>query len=299
MPDNNSQYLNVAGDIGAAAINAYSTGNQNRKSRKFSREMYSLQKQDALEFWNLQNEYNSPQSQMKRFQEAGLNPHLIYGRGDSGSASAISTPDVQSPQFRTPEWGNAVAPLGLSLLSTFADLDIKQAQTDNLKAQNAVILQDALLRGAQIGSLEAGTAKTKFDLDFSNEFRAYSGEALKEAVRQTKTTTDISLNRDAREAALNASTIKEAAERMLTMQQQRVNARTTNEHTKEQIRQTRENIYMLEREGILKEMDIALRQSGIQPNDPLWSRFVARFLSNSGESGRDFNMQSIINFFKK
>jgi len=298
MPDK-SEYWNVAGDIGAAAINAYSTGNQNRKSRRFSREMYALQKQDALEFWNMQNEYNSPQSQMKRFQDAGLNPHLIYGRGDSGSASAISTPDVQAPQFRTPEWGNAVAPLGLSLVSAFADLDIKQAQVDNLKAQNAVILQDALLRGAQIGSLEAGTAKTKFDLEFASEFRAYSAEALKEAVRQAKTNTDISLNRDAREAALNASTIKEAAERMLTMQQQRVNARTTNEHTKEQIRQTRENIYMLEREGILKEMDIALRQSGIQPNDPMWARFVARFLSNSGQSGRDFNIQSIIDYFKK
>lgn len=298
MPDN-AQYFNLAGDIGAAAINAYSTGRQNRKSRKFSREMYALQRQDALEFWNMQNEYNSPQAQMQRFQEAGLNPHLIYGRGDSGSASAIQTPDVQAPQFRTPEWGNAVAPLGLSLLSTFADLDIKQAQTDNLKAQNAVILQDALLRGAQIGSLEAGTAKTKFDLDFANEFREYSGEALKEAVRQARTNTDLNINRDAREAAMNASNIKEAAERMLTMQQQRENARTTNEHTKEQIRQTRENIYMLEREGILKEMDIALRQAGIQPNDPLWSRFVARFLSNSGQSGRDFNMQSIIDFFKK
>ena len=49
-----------------------------------------------LEMWNLQNEYNSPQAQMKRFEEAGLNPMLIYNQGNSGNASS-------APQMVTPE----------------------------------------------------------------------------------------------------------------------------------------------------------------------------------------------------
>lgn len=38
------------------------------------------------QFWNLQNEYNHPSAQMARFKEAGLNPHLIYGKGTAGNA---------------------------------------------------------------------------------------------------------------------------------------------------------------------------------------------------------------------
>lgn len=33
-----------------------------------------------LEMWKLKNEYDSPESQMKRYQDAGLNPNLIYGQ---------------------------------------------------------------------------------------------------------------------------------------------------------------------------------------------------------------------------
>lgn len=67
---------------------------------------YGLQKKLAqqqnqynLEMWNLQNEYNSPQAQMQRFAEAGLNPNLIYGQGTSGNSSS-------APQMVTPNAPN-------------------------------------------------------------------------------------------------------------------------------------------------------------------------------------------------
>jgi len=43
-----------------------------------------------------QNEYNTPASQIRRFQSAGLNPNLIYGQGSPGNQSAsLSYPDVR------------------------------------------------------------------------------------------------------------------------------------------------------------------------------------------------------------
>lgn len=48
-----------------------------------------------------QNEYNNPSNQMKRLQDAGLNPMLVYGSGNmvgnqSGTGSAPSTSPVMS-----------------------------------------------------------------------------------------------------------------------------------------------------------------------------------------------------------
>lgn len=49
------------------------------------------------EMWNKQNEYNSPKNQMKRYEEAGLNPQLIYGQGTPGNASAVQSKTAYSP----------------------------------------------------------------------------------------------------------------------------------------------------------------------------------------------------------
>lgn len=51
-----------------------------------------LENQFNLDVWNMQNAYNTPAAQMARYQDAGLNPNLIYGQsntaGDIKSASA-------------------------------------------------------------------------------------------------------------------------------------------------------------------------------------------------------------------
>ena len=57
------------------------------KENEWNKENWERQKSFAIDMWNRQNQYNSPAEQMKRFQEAGLNPHLIYGQGSSGNAS--------------------------------------------------------------------------------------------------------------------------------------------------------------------------------------------------------------------
>lgn len=49
---------------------------------------YLLKQQENaynLELWNLTNKYNSPEEQMKRYMQAGLNPNLIYSQQNTSS----------------------------------------------------------------------------------------------------------------------------------------------------------------------------------------------------------------------
>lgn len=50
-----------------------------------------------LELWHLMNEYNSPAAQMKRYQDAGLSPWLIYGQSNEAPAPASAS----APSFRS------------------------------------------------------------------------------------------------------------------------------------------------------------------------------------------------------
>lgn len=275
---------NVAGN----ALNSLGQIYQNRRSEKFSREMFAQQDAINLRNWNMQNEYNSPQSQMKRYQEAGLNPHLIYGQGNSGNAGAVPTPDVQPLQYRSPDWGNALKLDGLGYVNAIYDLDIKQAQIDNMKAQNTVILQDALLKAAQTRQVTTGEERSRFDLDFESELRSTSADARREALRQMKVNTDYTISKDGREAASNASTIQEAFERMIDLRERRRIYPLQRQNTIADTRRKYAEIANMRKDGTLKQLDIDLRKDGINPNDPTWMRIVGRILTdyfeNDGES---------------
>lgn len=95
---------------------------------------YHLQTQEAKrereynkQMWEEQNAYNTPEAQMKRYRDAGLNPNLIYGQGTSGNASSAPGYTRANPTMNIPD--------PLQMLSQYADLQIKFAQTDLIKAQ--------------------------------------------------------------------------------------------------------------------------------------------------------------------
>lgn len=82
-----------------------------------------------LDMWNRQNQYNTPASQMSRYSEAGLNPNLIYGQGNSGNAS--NAPSYQRPQLDYTRRPTVAIP---EVLGMYQDYQMKQAQIDNVKA---------------------------------------------------------------------------------------------------------------------------------------------------------------------
>ncbi len=248
------------------------TGKQNKKSRAFTRQMYEYQRQDNLRFWQQQNEYNSPQAQMKRLQEAGLNPNLVYGQSSgaaAGQAQLQKTPDVQTPQFRTPDL-SGIGQAGASLLSYY-DVQIKQAQTDNLKEQNTVLKQESLLKAAQILSLLTGEKKTAFDLGLAQTLKGTSIEAARANVQKTLVDTKFQLSENERRIAMNASNLQEAGQRILSMRA--IRARKHLETKKIKFA-----IIGLRKDNTLKALEIQLQREGITKSDPIYWRIFARHL---------------------
>lgn len=72
----------VGGLVGSVVSNIF--GNRGAKRREQQAREWNLKQ------WHRQNEYNLPVNQMKRLQEAGLNPNLIYGSGSANTGIAGS-----------------------------------------------------------------------------------------------------------------------------------------------------------------------------------------------------------------
>ena len=115
----------------------------------FNKRLAEQQNQYNIDMWKMQAEFNSPQAQMKRFSEAGLNPNLIYGQGSNGNMS--SAPEMVVPQ--APEISKQMEKLGQAfniegLKTVIAKR--KEAQADARLAELSVFdredERDALLR---------------------------------------------------------------------------------------------------------------------------------------------------------
>lgn len=119
-------------------------GNKNRKAaQKIQREQASANEQYLAQ----QNEYNSPASQMQRFQDARLNPNLIYGQGNPGNQSA----PLEYPSRRE-EYQNLgdIAPQALQAFNqtTMTQAQVQAVNANTLKAnaqQSLIKMQTAVL----------------------------------------------------------------------------------------------------------------------------------------------------------
>lgn len=102
----------------------------------FQSKLMEQQNKYNLEMWKLQNEYNSPAAQMQRYQEAGLNPALMYGQVTPGNAT--NAPHMGTPQ--APKLSRDMAELG----KLFNIEGLKQAIADTkTKQANARLAQTA------------------------------------------------------------------------------------------------------------------------------------------------------------
>lgn len=163
---------------GTLAVNYLSARKQAKENRKFA-EYQNLVNSQMLD---KANEYNTPQSQMARYQTAGLNPNLIYGQGTPGNQSSAQT----SADFKPAEWqgiANNVAPIlnqSLMTQSQTAAIDAGTRQKyvltrlNELQAQVLArnpLLQDSgftaimesLKSSAEIKASESGIKKTQAD----------------------------------------------------------------------------------------------------------------------------------------
>lgn len=101
-----------------------------------------------VQMWNLQNAYNTPKAQMERYEEAGLNPNIIYGSGSTSAGNAPAAPSYEAPHYK-----------GMELNSIMAVMNLQNMQQQNelLRAQTAAAIAQAentgmntIYRGAEL-----------------------------------------------------------------------------------------------------------------------------------------------------
>lgn len=143
----------------------------NAQAQKYNMETMAQENRYAVENWLMQQEYNSPENQLKRVQEAGLNPNLVMGQSNvtNASNSAPSTPSGNSPSG-----GSADAmPTDISRLNPIqrAFEGAVQGLQTSLQYQN--ISQDISNKRAVQANTEADTRK-KLQETLEGQQRTYS-----------------------------------------------------------------------------------------------------------------------------
>lgn len=284
MPEDNligkiNPYIAAAAAIGNPGLQWLS----NIKSRKFSREMYGRQRQDALSDWAMQNEYNSPRAQMQRFQEAGLNPNLIYGQQtDSPSVRSSSASGANS---QAPEISNR--DVTGSLMAGY-DMRQRSAQTDMIAKQMSLIEEDIKLRQVQQAATIAGTGKTSaeiqrimFDLGLSKDLRETTIEGKEAEVKKLRVETD-KITIEA--AQLLITNPLKAQELVLDILQKRKNLAKTDA----EISEINGKVALAKQELTIRSVDEELAGRGINPKDPgllRWAQHkIRRLIDPAGES---------------
>lgn len=128
--------------------------------------MWERQKKHNLEMWWLNNHYNSPTMQMARLKAAGLNPHLMYGKGTVGNAAGPPTQaniaNAADIKGYTRQQANNLTEGLQGAIGNYFQFRALNAQADNLESQKAVNDQEAYNR-----SIDA--AQKAINLDVSRE----------------------------------------------------------------------------------------------------------------------------------
>lgn len=132
-------------DFANSALNRRSVSKQNEQDRAHAIAMYERQRADNLADWTRQNEYNSPEQQMERLRQAGLNPNLVYGKGADNTATAINKSNYQENKLQAPTMDFSFQ----NAISQYQQVNMQKVQTDNLIKQQELLQQDIAMRKAQ------------------------------------------------------------------------------------------------------------------------------------------------------
>lgn len=131
--------------------------------------------------WNEQNAYNTPAAQMERLKVAGLNPMLVYGNG-----SVVGNTATGSPKYQPVDYAGISKNVGDAIGSAFdrslakkkvdqaekklnQDIQLGQAQIDQVKANTAAAVQSILNMEANTKKINAETDSVLYNLGLAKQ----------------------------------------------------------------------------------------------------------------------------------
>lgn len=140
----------ATGAIGAIG-NFFTGGASARKQYRYQSKLMDKQNQQQIDFWKMNNEYNTPFNQRARLEQAGLNPDLMYG--GSGNMYQSQMPGAASGSAPGVDYGSFSDNLRFAMQAQVMD-----AQVSKIEQENKLLAEQALNQ-AQQRELWAAQAK--------------------------------------------------------------------------------------------------------------------------------------------
>lgn len=245
-------------------IQAFINRNESKKSAK--RNMNNAMAIAEHEFnlnrqmWELQNQYNTPGSQMQRLSQAGLNPNLVYGSGNvSGNQSGAP------PSYRGRTVDMSYTPLQIpDVIGMYQNFAMRQAQINNVKAATNATQVKTTNEALRSGLLETLGKKTIFELDRDQQLAPYQVDKSRA---------------DAKRAGIQVDTEFQRLKNLSVDEQNKI--------LQSAYMQKRMDIQEIEKEKKQAELLFLqykneLREQGIHEGDNILLRIITRMVNESG-----------------
>lgn len=138
--------MSFLGNIASGAIgaigNLFTGGMSARKQYRYQSKLMDKQNQQQIDFWKMNNEYNTPFAQRARLEQAGLNPDLMYG--GSGSVAQSQMPGAASGSAPNVDYGSFSDNLRFAMQAQVMD-----AQVSKIEQENKLLAEQALSQAEQ------------------------------------------------------------------------------------------------------------------------------------------------------
>ena len=266
-----------------------------------SKDLMNWQNANEVRMWQMNNEYNTPLNQMKRLQEAGVNPNLAFSNGQLSNVSA-SSPRSASPQsVNAPNFGNSSFADAImranELKNSAANRNVQEHQAQLLEMQKLETeakrmnyLQDALGKEFQNNINKQNEkwiveAQRLLNEKIAGEVFLLSEQQLSEQAKRALITADIELKQQqkinlakdlevmASEIAKNYNAIQIGHSVMSLNYQNVAESKTRQEESRKRQGVLTEQQYEIKLSNILK-------QNGLSENSPLYLKAMAMMRQN-------------------
>lgn len=130
--------------------NLFTGGMSARKQYKYQSMLMDKQNQQQIDFWNMNNKYNTPLAQRARLEQAGYNPDLMVG--GSGNMYQSQMPGAASGSSPNVDYGSFSDNLRFAMQAQVMD-----AQVSKIEHENQLLAEQALTQ-ASLRDLQSGQA---------------------------------------------------------------------------------------------------------------------------------------------
>lgn len=241
--------------IGSKIADARAQKKQNEANQQLAKYSYQMDADAVAK----QNAYNSPAMQMSRYQDAGLNPNLIYGSGQASAGLQNTTPRYQTPDVQY----KGFMPNVPDMLGMYQDFQMKAAQIDNVKSQTENTRSRTINEALRGPLLELQGQHASFDLDTKEGLRPYQFQTKELETRASR----VRLEQEFKRLALmNQQTL---------LNQLEADTRRKNLTTQDLMQES------LRRDNLFKQYRNDWKSMGIESSDNILFRVFSRMIHQS------------------